>query len=185
MTGRLTGLPQAETYKTVVRPILIAQFDFETETSRLWSGIGSLIWNGATWLGVGTLGTVSSIEETVDIRAAGASFQLSGVPSDLLNQVMAENLQSRQVKLWLGFLDEAWIIIADPVLLFKGYMDTVEIQDGAATAQITLNAENRLRDLERVRERNYTESDQKSEYPGDLGFDFVPAMQHVSLPWGS
>ena len=49
---------------------------------------------------------------------------------------------------------------------------------------ITLLAENRLRDLERLRARNYTDADQQAEYPGDRGFEFVPALQTMSIPWG-
>ena len=151
MTGRLSGAAEAETFKTVARPVLLVELGFTSGTSRVWSGLGTLSWNGLDWLGVGTLGQVSSVEETLEVRAAGASFELSGVPADLLIHVMTEPLQSRPVKLWLGFMDENWAVIPDPVLIFRGLMDTVEIRDGGPTATITLLAENRLRDLERLR----------------------------------
>ncbi len=184
MTGRLSGAAEAETFKTVARPVLLVELGFASGTSRVWSGLGTLSWSGQDWLGVGTLGQVSSVEETLEVRAAGASFGLSGVPADLLTHVMTEPLQSRPVKLWLGFMDENWAVVPDPVLIFRGLMDTVEIRDGGPTATITLLAENRLRDLERLRVRNYTDADQQADYPGDRGFEFVPALQTMTIPWG-
>ena len=90
MTGRLSGAAEAESYKIVARPVLLVEFGFTSGISRLWSGLGTLSWNGLDWLGVGTLGQVSSVEETLEVRAAGASFELSGVPADLLIHVMTE-----------------------------------------------------------------------------------------------
>ena len=184
MTGRLSGSVEVETFKAVARPALLVELHFVAETMFLWSGVGTLTWNGSAWLGVGTLGRVGSIEETLDVRAVGSRFELSGVPSDLLTHVMTEPLQNRPVLLWLAFFDENWIVVPDPVLLFRGRMDTVEIRDGGPTATVTLFAENRLRDLERARVRRYTDADQQAEYPGDLGLAFVPSLQDRAIPWG-
>jgi hypothetical protein len=79
---------------------------------------------------------------------------------------------------WGGFIEA-------PVLLFDGRMDMVEVTDGGRIATIALAAENRLRDLERPRLRRYTSQDQQSEYPGDLGFDFVPELQELEIRWGA
>lgn len=184
MAERLSGLAAAETFRSVARPALLIELQFLAETVRVWSGVGPLAWQGATWLGVGTLGRVSSVEETLELKAAGASFQLSGVPSELLSHVMGEPIQRRLVSMWLAFFDEDWGLVPDPVLLFRGRMDTVEIHDGGPTATITLFAEVRLRDLERARVRRYTDQDQQAEYPGDLGFAFVTALQETNILWG-
>ncbi|CAK0773283.1 hypothetical protein WCLP8_40003 [uncultured Gammaproteobacteria bacterium] len=85
MTGRLSGSVEAETFKAVARPAILVELHFAAETMFLWSGVGTLIWNGCTWLGVGTLGRVGSIEETLDVRAVGARFELSGERHRLLS----------------------------------------------------------------------------------------------------
>lgn len=185
MTERLTTLLAAETGKTVARPILLAEFDFAAAASRAWSGIGTLTWNGLDWIGLGDFGEVSAIEETMELRATGAAFRLSGVPSNLIADAMGEPIQGRSARLWLGFLDEALVLVEDPILLFDGRMDTIEITDGGEAAVITLNAENRLRDLERPRTRRYTDQDQQAEFPGDRGFEFVPVLQQVTINWGA
>ena len=185
MTERLTPASALETGQTVARPILLAEFDFAGGASRAWSGLGTLTWAGKDWTGLGDLGEVSAIEETMELRATGAAFRLSGVPSALIATALGEPIQGRAARLWLGFLDEALSLIEDPVLLFDGRMDVLEITDGGEAAVITLFAENRLRDLERPRTRRYTDQDQQAEYPGDRGFAFVPSLQDVTINWGS
>ena len=184
MADRLTGAAAAEPYKSVVRPALLVELQFASGPVRAWSGVGPLTWNGVSWAGVGLLGRVSTVEETLELKAAGASFQLSGIPSELLTPVVSEPIQSRAALLWLAFFDEDWAVVPDPVLLFRGRMDTVEIADGGSIATITLFAESRLRDLERARVRRYTDADQQAEVPGDLGLAFVASLQEVNILWG-
>jgi len=63
-------------------------------------------------------------------------------------------------------------------------MDTCEIAEGGDTAVIALTAESRLLDLNRSRERRYQKQDQAIDFPGDLGFDYVPSLQQLSVVWG-
>ena len=184
MADRLSGPAAAEPYQSVVRPALLVELQFVSGPVRAWSGVGPLSWNGVTWAGVGLLGRVSTVEETLELKAAGASFQLSGIPPELLAPVVAEPIQSRAALLYLAFFDPDWQVVPEPVLLFRGRMDTVEIADGGAIATITLYAESRLRDLERARVRRYTDADQQAEFPGDLGLSFVASLQEINILWG-
>ncbi len=183
MTGRLPAALAVEAGAATARPVLLAHFDIAGAPVHVWSGVGNLAWAGATWAGVGTLGAVSLVEETVELRATGAVFRLSGVPADLIVEVAGAALQGRRARLWLGFMTEDWALVADPVLVFDGRMDTVEVVDGGPTALITLAAESRLRDLERPRTRRYTNEDQLAEFAGDLGFAFVTSLQDAEITW--
>lgn len=184
MTGRLDELSALETEKDVVRPILLAFLDFATEETRLWSGVGDLLWDDQVWKGIGGLGRVSSLEETVELRAVGMSLQLAGVKTENISDVASEPIQGRRAQLWLGFLNSDFALIADPVMIFDGRMDTVEIADGGPSAVITMAVENRLRDLERARARRYTDADQQSRFPNDRGLEYVPSLQELDILWG-
>ncbi len=184
MTLRLDELSAAETVKEVARPVLLASLDFVGGMKRLWSGVGTLSWDGEDWLGAGSLGRVSTIEETMELRAAGMSMQLSGVQDEDLTEVITEPIQGRRAKVYLGFLDSNFQLVSDPIVIFDGRMDTVEIVDGGSTATITMMVENRLRDLDRARTRRYTDADQQSRYPNDRGLEYVPALQEIDIPWG-
>lgn len=184
MTNRLDEPAATETEKEVVRPILLAWLDFLSGTTRLWSGVGDLEWDSKIWKGIGTLGRVSTVEETLELRATGMSLQLSGVKTENLADVISEPIQGRKAKVYLGFLDADRALVSDPVIIFDGRMDTIEIVDGAPTATVTLMVESRLRDLERARTRRYTDADQQARYPNDKGLEYVPSLQEIDIPWG-
>jgi hypothetical protein len=183
MTNRLDQVTIVETEKRVSRPRLLAFLDFVSEPTYLWSGTGNLDWNGQTWRGIGTLGKVSSVEETVNLRAAGMAMQLSGVKTENITLVSAEPVHGRRAIVYLAFLDENRALVADPVVLFDGRMDTVEIVDGE-TATITMMVESRLRDLERARTQRYTDAEQQARFANDRFFEYVPALQEIDIPWG-
>ena len=87
--------------------------------------------------------------------------------------------------MWLAFFDASGALIADPVQVFSGRVDVMQITDAGETADIKLTAENRLVDFERPQEtRYYTDQDQQREYPGDKGFEFVTAIQEAVIVWG-
>jgi hypothetical protein len=184
MARDLTTNTKNQSLAASCTPVFFALFDFQSGAVRVWSGIGTKSWGGNDYTGLGHLGTVAPIEETADVRANGVSFQLSGVPSALIATVLGDNYQGRTVKLWLGFLDSADAIIADPYLIFAGRMDNVEIDEGPETAVIRVQAESRLIDLQRSRERRYTHEDQQIDFPGDLGLEYMATAQSTPFMWG-
>ena len=76
-------------------------------------------------------------------------------------------------------------IIANPVIVFEGFMDTMNIVEGAETSTITLYVENKLIRLDSANERRYTLQDQLIDHAGDLGFEFVTDIQEKQLKWGT
>ena len=60
------------------------------------------------------------------------------------------------------------------------------VTEQAETATITIQAENRLVDLERPRIRRYSDEDQKSDTANasDVGFEFVPSLQDKVITFG-
>jgi hypothetical protein len=142
---------------------------FTSGTSYFWNGITPIVWNGQTWVGVGTLGQISEIAETTDVAAVGIVLSLSGIPQGLINQALGECRQGAPVKVWIGTLNAAGAVIADPYQCFAGRMDVPTIGENGETSTISITVENRLIDLQRSRERRYTHEDQQIDFPGDLG----------------
>lgn len=174
----------ALTTDSAVNPFILAEAEFASGTVRLWNGHGPLSWDGEQWLGGGTLLELSSVEETASTSAAGVKISLSGIPSDMLALALGEHYQGRRVRLWLGAMDDAGQIVADPIPLFAGRMDVMNIDEGAETSTIVMSAENQLIDLKRADDLRYTDAAQKALYPGDRGLEFVAALQDRELIWG-
>lgn len=154
------------------------------QTLNLWSGLGSFAWDGKTWLGAGNLLGCSPIEESDEIRAIGFTISLAGQNSQNISLVKQGTRQGKPGKIWLGLLTAAGVLADEPYLLKRGKLDVAVIDDEGELCKISVNYEDRLIDLERSRERRYTSADQQLDYPADLGFDQVAALQNLDLPWG-
>jgi hypothetical protein len=167
-----------------LRPLLFFEGQFASGWVRLWSGLGEISWNGQIWSGAGTLLGLGSIEETGEVVAGGTAISLSGVPLDLVQMAIAEAQQGLPGRVWLGLRAEDGSIIADPVQAFSGRLDVPEIKDDADSCTITISYESRLIDLTVPRTWRYTHESQQVLYPGDLGFEYVTAIQDREITWG-
>jgi len=165
-------------------PLLVfVELDFPSQYLRLNNSAVTMAWNGYDWLGVGRLGGIDPISEGADLQARGLALRMSGIDPASISLALGTQYQGRSCRVWLAPLTSDHAVIADPVLVFWGRMDTMDIDVGA-TATITVNAESRLADWDRPRVRRYNHEDQQIDFPGDMGFEFVPQMIEKELRWG-
>lgn len=167
-----------------LRPVIFFEGQFASGWVRIWSGLGSAQWNGQSWAGAGSLLGLGPIEETGEVVAGGTAISLCGVPLDLVQMAIAEARQGLPGRVWLGLLGEDGSIIADPVQAFSGRLDVPEIKDDADSCTITISYESRLIDLTVARTWRYTHESQQVLFPGDLGFEYVTAIQDREITWG-
>ena len=165
------------------RPIFLVSCGFVNETVYLWSGVGTLSWNGQNWQGVGTLGTISAIAETSDTQAQGITLTLSGIPSNLLTDALSNMSPSKTATIYLGFLTATGTLVNAPIPVYRGLMDQPEINLATETSSITIAVENRLSDLQRARGGRYTEQDQRARHPNDGGLKYVSWLTDQFLNW--
>ena len=165
-------------------PFLLFEGVFASGTLRVWSGVGDLSWNSYTWSGVGSLASISSVTETAETSAQGITVSLSGIPSSLVSLFLGDVRQGSAGKVYLGFMNDSNQVISSPYMLFEGRLDVPAMEESGETAVISITYESRLIDLERPRESRYTDEDQQREFSGDLGFEFVPSLQDITINWG-
>lgn len=190
----------------VVYPFFAIDLEFDSpNTLRLWTGYGTLVYEGVSYFGTGELLGISSVEETVEMAAKGATLTLSGVPSEVISLALQEPYQGRVCKINFGMfatdnlLQEdatSYILLQDGAKIalesqqtrltevFTGYMNQMSIEEGPDSSTIQLSVENKLVDLERPRVARYTSAFQKNKFAGDLGLDFVESLQDQKLVWG-
>jgi hypothetical protein len=169
-----------------VRPALLVKIGTSGADIFAWSGIGDLVWDGDTYLGVGTFGGIDTVEETDEVEATGTRLILTGVPTALISVMLQSMEQGRPAQIWLAALDLVTnALIADPYLVFEGLTDVPEIDDAGDAAAIAVSTENRLIKLETPLERRYTDLDQKLRDPTDRGFEYVPGLQDKQILFGS
>lgn len=167
---------------SVVEVFFAVEIEFASGPLYVWSGYGDLTFGGKTYLGAGQLLQISSVDETTELEAKGASITMSGIPSSFLSLALQEQYQGRSciikfgVRLSTGSLEF--------VEIFSGELDQMNITESGDTATIAVTAENILIKLERPVVRRFTEEDQKTRYSADRGLEFVNALQDKEIYWG-
>lgn len=164
--------------------LCLVQMDFTGGTVRCCNAGYPFDWGGHTWLGLGQLGSISAVQEGSDLQEYGLALTLSGIdPNQIaLSQDPADYYQ-RPCTIWLAPLDDNYLVLADPVIVFAGRMDTMVVKLGS-TATIQMTVESKLTDWNRPRIRRYNHEDQTSEYPEDMGLQYVTKMVEAELKWG-
>jgi len=164
----------------VVNPFFAVDLDFSSGPLYFWTGLGDLVIGSKTYFGVGTLLNISSVEETTEIEAKGASISMSGIPSSFLALALTEPYQGRECRIYFGVMSSP----SNYVEIFAGELDQMTVIEEAETCTISVTAENILIKLERPVVRRFTDQDQKSRYPNDKGLEFVASLQNKELFWG-
>lgn len=165
---------------SVVYPFFAVDIDFDSAPLYVWTGYGDLTIGSKTYLGAGQLLNISSVEETTEIEAKGATITMSGIPSSFLSLALGEPYQGRECRIYFGMTNAP----ADYAEVFTGELDQMNIVEEANTATIAVTAENVLIKLERPVVRRFTSQDQKSRFPNDRGLEFVAGLQDKEVFWG-
>lgn len=152
-------------------------------TIRLTNAGYNFTWGGYTWIGAGNLGSISPLEEGQDLQMYGCTLTISGIQSRYIAESFDTNYSGRAATIWIAPLDANYQIIADPVIAFKGKMDTMPIRLGKESA-IQVTVESDLVAWERGKARIFGHSDQQSEYAADMGFEFVSQMVEKEIYFG-
>jgi len=169
-----------------VAPILFMEGEFRSATVNYWTGVGTISWDGKDWTGTGELLTVGQFDETNDVQAQGTTINLCGVTMADIAEALGELQNFKPGTIWLALLAPDGSIVGDPAVIFRGRLDTALVDDSDPTnPQLALSYESELIDLERPRTKLYTDGDQQALYPGDLGLQYVAALQDQTLVWGN
>lgn len=184
MSRGMDALNKAAVGADVVAPIHFADLDFSSGHVRVHSAVGTITWGGYDWLGVCTFGTVTGLEEKAELSRKTVTYTLSGVPNDLIAVVLGEDYQGRSAKIYVGLMSTTTFqLVADPELLDSGSMDISDIDEGA-TCSVSITAESRISAWSRPMVRRYTDAEQQSRYPGDLGLEFLSQAVQKEIVWG-
>tara|TARA_Y100000385_G_scaffold213370_2_gene221769 strand:+ start:879 stop:1514 length:636 start_codon:yes stop_codon:yes gene_type:complete len=165
--------------------VFALKLDFDTETILLHTGVGDLEIDGDTYLGAGSLLSISDIEDGSDLKSAGVTFSISGMNTDVLGYALTENYQNRIATLKMAFLSGGTDHVQGVMDVYTGRMMQINISDSAQQgATVTLQTENRLIDMRRPSNYRYTKESQNYLYPNDTSLDEVAKIQDMELLWG-
>lgn len=186
MTRSITSDVETALAAPVIRPFLAVALEYDSGTTRATTlPIGmDVVIDGETYLGAGEIGRISAAQEDAETGAKRITVGISGVDPALIAIALGEDYQGRTGTVLYGLLDEDHAVIDDPVIVFRGRMDTQPIEL-SKTASIAVNIESKLADWDRPRGGRLTDEEQKRRHPGDRFLEFVASTVEKELVWGS
>ena len=103
------------------------------------------------WLGVGDLGSISQVEEGLDVSPYAITLTLSGLDATISGAALTEDYYLHPVTVYLGVLDADDVLIADPTQIWAGFMDQMNMSVGADGGDaIQLIAESEIESVQQV-----------------------------------
>ena len=166
-----------------MQPAIFVQLSDNAGMVYLWTGIGSISWNGQTWSGIGDILSLTVAEEGTDVQARGMAVTLNAFDSTILSDIMSDYQLGLPAIVYFACFSGG-SIIADPLIAWLGRMDQPAIDVDADKSTVQIALESRLLDMNVATDRRYTNQDQQMTWPGDLGMLFVDAIQELTIFWG-
>ena len=190
MTNRgSTSAFQTEIVKSQNQPIHLVKiyFDSPTGTQYLTDSFIPITYDSNTYSPLGYFLSFSDIEETTQFIINSLTLSISGVDQVYINHVLSERFIDRKVVIYKGFLstsDDS--LIADPVLIFQGNMNTPSIHEAEneGMSTVSISVANQFVDFEKTSGRYTNQASQQSVYPGDLGFNYASEIIK-DIVWGA
>lgn len=179
--SRLGTANQAQAQASHRREIAMAKIEFSTPVY-VHSGMGNVTYDGNTYLGVGSYGS-SDVSESENLGPAPIRLQLSAVDTALVTEALDSGNFGDAVTLYVGYLDDAGALIADPWIAAKGTLDHMVFTRGDDNV-ITLVAQNELASLDTIAGDKFSTEDQEEKFTGDVGLEFATDQNFSTLRWG-
>jgi hypothetical protein len=174
-----------------VRASFLVLFDFVTEPMYIWTGAGSIDTGGHTWKGLGNFGSITGLEQAINGEAPETTFTLSGIDSTIVSVARDEfesEAKDRLAKVLLQFHnyedDRPLELFDEPYAIWAGRIQTARFElQGPAKRTISVAAESLFSLRSRPNFSQYTDSDQRSRFSGDRGFEFVTSLTNKVVTW--
>lgn len=180
MTRTITAGSNSAAQASHVRMALLADLDFSAGNVYVSNADRTIVYDGNSYLGTGQFGTLSNVEESSILSASRVTLTLSGIDTALIATALTEHYQGRGATIYAAFFDSSYALIADPVVIFKGTMDNMNVKIGS-DGTIGLSIISRLDDWQKAKVRRYNNEDQQSAYTGDKGLEFAEQTAQGTL----
>lgn len=157
-----------------VEPVVFAMLDFVGDPQFLHSSVGIITWGNEDWYGLGTLGAIEPIKDSIGYAPKRVRLTLSPVAGEYLNEALNEATWGRLCELYLGVWDGD-ALTRDPELILRGRMGPPEAMVGPNGA-VSVTVEDIRASLDRVNGLRATILEHQREAPGDDFYKWLPQM---------
>jgi len=179
-TGQNTALASP-----VVREAYFVELDLATATQYLSSLNFPMTWGGHTWIGAGSIGSISAISEAQSLTTSSVSLVINSAQVSWLALAVGSvsEYRGRPVKIYYCPLDTGYGLIDTPILCWSGVMDIITLGITGSESNIALKCETSAFGLKRANSFRVNAAQQKQVYPTDTGFDYLSDLITNPAVW--
>ena len=186
MTRTLSTAIKNELATGEIRPVHLITICFGTPvniTDCSFSLTSSISGSSVTYTPSSFLISVPSFSEETDLTKASLSLALSGADQTFISTVLNENVVNDTVDIFRGVLDSSNAIVADPILLYSGNIDTFQIDETETESSVILTVVSHWADFNKKSGRNTNNNSQQRFFNTDVGMDFA-SQTTLDIKWG-
>ena len=176
----------AEILKSSNQPVYLVEVWFDDGTIRMTDAWINVLWSTNTYTANGHFLGFSGLSETSDMSIPNVTVQVSAVDQTWISIALSKPYIDRRIAIYKAFLDYRLAIISNPLLVFDGRIDSMEISDDPnnGTCTIAVTASSQWVDFQRTPGRHTNDPEEQIWFPGDRGFQFVTNINR-EIKWGS
>jgi hypothetical protein len=143
---------QTEIKKDQSHPLHLIEVYLDSATYYVTDNYRDVVYDSNTYNALGFFLNFANIEESTEVTASRITLSLSGVDQQYTNLFLTENYVDRRVVIRKAFINTSNALIADPVTIFDGRLDSPVITEDADTglATIAVVASNQFVDFEKT-----------------------------------
>jgi hypothetical protein len=142
-----------------------------------------ITYDGNTYSASSLFLKVSDISESSEVEVGNISLEFTGADQTIVSLFLSSNYMDREVEVYKGFMDANQSLIANPFLLFKGRIESFNLDEDLNNSDVQIVVASHWADFDKIKGRKTNTNSQQLYFTGDVGFDY--ASQTVQdIKWG-
>ena len=186
MTRSLTTAVKTQLATNEIKPFHLLTIGFSTPinlTDNSFNLTSSISGSSTTYTASPFIVSIPSFEEQTDITKTSLDITLSGADQTFISTALNENIVNDSVVIFRGLLDSNNAIIADPLLLYQGTIDTFQINESQNESSLNITVVSHWADFEKKTGRKTNNASQQRFFSTDVGMDFS-SQTVLDIKWG-
>lgn len=162
--------------------VALVKLEFDTP-AYLHSGIGTIVYDSNSYIGVGQLGGITGVEESEDLAPAPFKLSISGIDSTFLAEGLDSGNYGDVVTVYRGYRQDDGTLVADPWVATRGKVEYQQVVRGNQNS-VSITVQHDLSLLDETAGDRWSHEDQLAKYPLDQGLEYVHENEGIKLLWG-
>ena len=182
MSRYLTGSAATQAQAQFHTLIVMGKFEFD-DPVYAHTGIGEIVYDGNTYVGVGEFGSIGESRESENIGPMQMDISLAAPNGTYMGEALEAGTYGDAITLYAAYRDSAGGIVEDPWVIWSGWYEFATVRLGDSNV-VTISGQHDLSVLNEIDGSRFTDEDQQARFTGDVAFEHIHRMATTKLLWG-